>query len=98
MRSACLVFTITTPVLPCIPSRQSHNAHYKYQGHTPAFLPNRLVSSALRTMYFPPAICKPVDWIFFGTEVSLYAPTTSCISWGKTVKPAEAAQTEVPSE
>ena len=28
---------------------------------------------------------------------SLYAATTACISWGETVKPAEVAQTLVPS-
>ena len=44
------------------------------------FLPYKLVSSALITMYFWPAMCNPVDWTFFGIELSLYAPTISCIS------------------
>jgi hypothetical protein len=61
------------------------------------FFPYRLVSSALMTMYFWPAMCSPVDWTFLGVELSLYAPTISCSSAGVTLKAGDVAHTEVPS-
>ena len=49
------------------------------------------------TMKRSPAMCKPVLWTCFTSEVSLYAATTSCISVGETVKPALVAQTLLPA-
>lgn len=61
------------------------------------FLPYILLSSALSTTNFSPAMCRPVLWTCFTSDLSAYALTTSCISCGETVKPALVAQTLLPS-
>lgn len=48
-------------------------------------------------MNFSPAMCRPVLWTCLTSDLSLYAATTSFISSGFTVKPADVAQTLVPS-
>ena len=48
------------------------------------FLPYKLLSSALRTMNFSPAMWRPVLWTCLTSAVSLNAVTTSVISAGET--------------